>query len=61
MYKLEVDPRKVEELAYRLWQQRGCPTDSPDHDWSRAEKQLLIEPRTSWQPLYAFGIERKTL
>jgi len=32
---------RTRELAYRLWQQRGCPYGSPEVDWFRAEKQLL--------------------
>jgi hypothetical protein len=28
-------------LAYRFWQERGCPTGSPEVDWLRAEKELL--------------------
>ena len=30
----------VQKLAYRLWQERGCPPDSPDADWYRAEQEL---------------------
>jgi hypothetical protein len=28
----------VEELAYKLWGQRGSPPGSPDVDWFAAEK-----------------------
>jgi hypothetical protein len=31
----------IAQLAYRLWQERGCPEGSPDCDWYNAE--LLIE------------------
>jgi hypothetical protein len=31
----------VAELAYRLWQERGCPVGSPDEDWYRAQEILL--------------------
>jgi hypothetical protein len=30
----------IGELAYRLWQARGCPEGSAEHDWLEAEKQL---------------------
>lgn len=30
----------IERLAYQLWQGRGCPPDSPDVDWHRAEREL---------------------
>jgi hypothetical protein len=32
---------EVAELAYQLWILRGCPDDSPDEDWLRAEEELL--------------------
>ena len=31
------------EVAYKLWQQRGCPDGSADQDWYNAEK-LLTKP-----------------
>jgi hypothetical protein len=33
----------VATLAYRLWQERGCPDGSSEVDWFQAE-QLLNEP-----------------
>ena len=30
----------VSDLAYSLWQARGCPHGSPDEDWFRAEAML---------------------
>jgi hypothetical protein len=44
--------RSIGELAYRLWQARGCPEGSAERDWFDAEKQLwsaqrATEPRTS--------------
>ncbi len=27
-------------LAYRFWQERGCPIGSPEEDWFRAEQAL---------------------
>jgi hypothetical protein len=37
---------KVAELAYTLWVERGCPIGNADHDWLRAEQQLLINSAT---------------
>lgn len=42
--------RSIGELAYSLWQARGCPEGSAERDWLDAEKQLTgaqrtIEPR----------------
>jgi hypothetical protein len=31
---------EVAQLAYSLWQQRGCPEGSPEIDWLNAEQQL---------------------
>jgi hypothetical protein len=38
-----VDHRAIEQLAYRLWQERGSPTGSPNEDWYRAEQELNQE------------------
>jgi hypothetical protein len=38
-----IDPEQqveLEQLAYRYWQERGCPTGSPEEDWYRAEAEL---------------------
>lgn len=32
--------RSIGELAYHLWQARGCPQGSAERDWLDAEKQL---------------------
>jgi hypothetical protein len=29
------------KLAYALWQQRGCPSGSPEFDWFAAEEKFL--------------------
>lgn len=34
------DIQKQRELAYRLWQERGCPLGRPDDDWFEAERRL---------------------
>jgi len=31
----------IAELAYRLWEERGCPEGSPEEDWYAAE--LIID------------------
>ena len=31
---------EISELAHRLWIDRGCPQDSPEDDWYRAEEIL---------------------
>jgi hypothetical protein len=37
--------RSVRELAYQLWQARGCPTGTAEQDWREAERQLAV-PKT---------------
>lgn len=32
--------RTVGELAYQLWQARGCPVGTAEQDWLDAERQL---------------------
>jgi len=43
--------RSIGELAYRLWQARGCPDGTSEQDWLEAEKQLQASrparPRSS--------------
>jgi DUF2934 family protein len=43
--------RSIGELAYRLWQARGCPDGTAEQDWFEAEKQLqaarAARPRSS--------------
>lgn len=34
------EARELEELAYLLWQQRGCPEGSPEEDWFAAQRML---------------------
>jgi hypothetical protein len=31
---------EIEMLAYRLWEERGCPQGSGLEDWTQAEQQL---------------------
>ena len=37
--------RSIGELAYHLWQARGCPEGSAEQDWLDAERQLRSGPR----------------
>lgn len=32
--------QKIEQFAYRLWLERGCPIGSDQEDWFRAENIL---------------------
>ena len=36
----QADVRKQQELAYRLWEERGRPEGRPDEDWFEAERRL---------------------
>jgi hypothetical protein len=45
--KLEPEPQMknspeqdIANLAYTLWQQRGCPCASPEQDWFEAEERM---------------------
>ena len=35
-----LDQEAIAPLAYFCWEERGCPNDSPDEDWFRAEAEL---------------------
>ncbi len=39
----QLDHTAVAELAYRCWEERGCPSGSPEEDWYRAEARLRAE------------------
>jgi hypothetical protein len=39
--------RSIGELAYHLWQARGCPEGSAEQDWLDAEKQLRTAQRAT--------------
>ena len=36
----ELEHQRIAQLAYDLWQKRGCPIGSPDEDWFRVENEL---------------------
>jgi len=33
---------KIAQLAYDLWQARGCPHGSPEEDWFAAEQEKIV-------------------
>jgi hypothetical protein len=37
---------QISRIAYRLWQERGCPDGSPEVDWLRAQEVLQTDERT---------------
>jgi hypothetical protein len=39
------DTMEIADLAYDLWQGRGCPTGSPDEDWFHAIEELRSHAR----------------
>ena len=36
----EAEHERIAELAYQLWEKRGCPIGSPEEDWYRAEEEM---------------------
>ena len=34
----------IQQLAYALWERRGCPEGSPEKDWREAEQQVQSLP-----------------
>jgi hypothetical protein len=45
---------QIANLAYKLWQQRGCPDGSPEVDWERAMR-VLEEPPGSDNAIVGFA------
>ena len=43
----QLDVRKQQELAYRLWEERGRPEGRPDEDWFEAERRLRSDQHDS--------------
>ncbi len=50
--------RSIGELAYRLWQARGCPEGSAEQDWLDAEKQLQSAHPRAAEPTASEAIDR---
>ena len=38
-----IDGSSIAALAYRLWQERGCPGGSDQEDWFNAENELKTQ------------------
>jgi hypothetical protein len=58
-FEPEVTHKRVEKLAYALWEGRGRPLGSPGVDWLRAEKILTSSEAglgTEF-PLYCLAME----
>ena len=54
MHQLSNEQREqTEKLAYQLWEERGRPLGSPDHDWLRAEQELI--QRSEWPARLPFS------
>ena len=49
--------KRIEELAYRLWEERGRPLGSPEEDWFRAEEFLQRRSSPMGLPLAALMVE----
>lgn len=43
----QLDVRKQQELAYRLWEERGRPEGRPEEDWFEAERRLQSDQHDS--------------
>lgn len=41
---------RTERLAYRLWQDAGCPEGQADRFWREAEAQIAAEPAAPEKP-----------
>lgn len=48
---------QIANLAYQLWQQRGCPDGSPEVDWERAMR-VLEEPPEGDNAIVGFADTR---
>jgi hypothetical protein len=44
---MQNDYRAIRDLAYQLWQARGCPEGSAEQDWIEAERQISSVPTLS--------------
>jgi hypothetical protein len=38
--EVSISNSDIAALAYKLWQERGCPEGSPDEDWYEAQRKL---------------------
>ena len=51
-----VDHRRIERLAYQLWQERGRPIGSPIEDWLGAEAELQLQHPVSELRVFALAM-----
>lgn len=49
--------KSIGELAYRIWQARGCPEGTAEQDWLDAERQLR-SPQRAAEPTASDAIDR---
>jgi hypothetical protein len=54
---MHLEHRSIGELAYRLWQSRGCPEGTAEQDWREAEEQLRAAQRAAL-PTLTDAVER---
>jgi hypothetical protein len=54
---MQPERTSIGELAYRLWQARGCPEGTAEQDWLDAEKQLRSAQRAA-EPTASEAIDR---
>lgn len=40
MESVNNDEEQLQQLAYRLWKERGCPDGSPEEDWYAAQYKI---------------------
>jgi hypothetical protein len=36
----QAEQNEIANLAYAIWQQRGCPEGSAEQDWDEAEREV---------------------
>jgi hypothetical protein len=54
---MQPERTSIDELAYRIWQARGCPQGTAEQDWLDAEKQLQSAQRVG-EPTASDAIDR---
>ncbi len=52
---------QIAQLAYQLWQQRGCPIGSPEEDWYRAQQQLQRRAKSAPESRMAAGVQSSAI
>jgi hypothetical protein len=60
---MQSEQTTIGELAYRIWQARGCPEGTAEKDWLDAEKQLQSKPASephTTEPTASNAIDRSS-